>query len=250
MTCYQKVLCPGCKMDDILRFGKTKAGIQRFLCKRPECHISTFILEYQNEGCKPGISKKIIDMAINGSGIRDTARVLNISKGTVIDTLKKQECKIISVNPDFCHTNKSLNVRIIQVCDEAECDEQWSYVGKKEQQRWLWYAIDHESGALLAYAFGRRKDEVFKRLKALLAPLNIKRYYTDDWGAYERHIDEEKHEVGKRNTQKIERKNLNFRAWIKRLARKTICFSKLEKMHDIVIGLLINKVEFKVNIYA
>ena len=189
-------------------------------------------------------------MAINGSGIRDTARVLNVSKGTVIETLKAQECQLISVNPDFCHTDKRLNVRIIQVCDEAECDEQWSYVGKKEQQPWLWQAIDHASGALLAYAFDRRKDEVFKRLKALLTPLNITRYCTDDWGAYERHIDQEKHEIGKQNTQKIERKNLNFRTWVKRLARKTICFSKLEKRHDIVIGLLINKVEFKVNIYA
>jgi insertion element IS1 protein InsB len=60
----------------------------------------------------------------------------------------------------------------------------------------------------------------------------------------------DKHEVGKRNTQKIERKNLNFRTWIKRLVRKTICFSKLELMHDTVIGLLINKVEFGLNIYT
>ncbi|MFK0572139.1 IS1 family transposase, partial [Endozoicomonas sp.] len=58
------------------------------------------------------------------------------------------------------------------------------------------------------------------------------------------------HEIGKRNTQKIERKNLNFRTWIKRLARKSICFSKLEKMHDIVIGLLVNALEFGVDIYA
>ena|GEM_PF-2821286 len=77
----------------------------------------------------------------------------------------------------------------------------------------------------------------------------IKRYYTDDWGAYERHLDADKHEIGKRNTQKIERKNLNFRTWIKRLVRKTICFSKLELMHDTVIGLLINKVEFGLDIY-
>jgi len=70
----------------------------------------------------------------------------------------------------------------------------------------------------------------------LLEPFNIKRFYTDDWGAYERHIPAEKHEIGKRNTQKIERKNLNLRTWIKRLARRTICFSKLKKMHDIVIG--------------
>ena len=83
-----------------------------------------------------------------------------------------------------------------------------------------------------------------------MKPFGIEKIYTDDWGAYERHLNEEMHIVGKENTQKIERKNLNFRTWIKRLARKTICFSKLEKMHDIVIGLLINKVEFKIDIHA
>jgi len=50
--------------------------------------------------------------------------------------------------------------------------------------------------------------------------------------------------MGKRNTQKIERKHLTLRTRIKRLARKTICFSKLEKMHDIIIGLLVNRYEF------
>jgi len=102
----------------------------------------------------------------------------------------------------------------------------------------------------LAYVFGKRKDSVFKQLKALLAPLNIKRFYTDDWGAYERHIEPNNHEVGKRNTQKIERKNLNLRTRIKRLTRKTIGFSKSEKIHDIIIGLLINKIEFNVDIHA
>lgn len=98
--------------------------------------------------------------------------------------------------------------------------------------------------------FGKRKDVVFKQLKALLDPFGIARYYTDDWGAYERHLDAGLHEVGKRNTQKIERKNLNLRTWVKRLARKTICFSKDETMHDTVIGLLINKVEFGIDIHA
>ena len=56
--------------------------------------------------------------------------------------------------------------------------------------------------------------------------------------------------MGKRNTQKIERKNLNFRTWIKRLARQTICFPKCEVMHDTVIGRLINTVEFKRDIHA
>ena len=107
-------------------------------------------------------------------------------------------------------------------------DEQWSYVFKKSHQRWLWYAIDHTTNTVLAYVFGRRKDEVFKKLKEFLELFGIKKCYTDDWGAYERHLDANTHIIGKKNTQKIERKNLNFRTWIKRLARKTICFSKLE----------------------
>jgi len=135
-------------------------------------------------------------------------------------------------------------------CEESEMDEQWSYVGDKSNQRWLWHAVDHKTNTVLAYVFGRRKDLVFKKLKELLEPFDIKRYYTDDWGAYERNLDPNKHEIGKRNTQKIERKNLNFRTWIKRLNRKTICFSKLEIMHDTVIGLLINKVEFGLDIHA
>jgi insertion element IS1 protein InsB len=123
-------------------------------------------------------------------------------------------------------------------------------VGHKSNQRWLWYAIDHATNTVLAYVFGKRKDELFRLLKTLLESYNIVRYYTDDWGAYQRHLDPDTHEVGKRNTQKIERKNLNSRTWIKRLNRKTICFSKLELLHDTVIGLLINKVEFGLDIHA
>jgi len=49
----------------------------------------------------------------------------------------------------------------------SERDEMWSYVGKKAEPRWLWHAIDHQSGTGLAYVFGRRKDEVFLQLKEL-----------------------------------------------------------------------------------
>ena len=56
------------------------------------------------------------------------------------------------------------------------------------------------------------------------------------------------HMVGKRNTQKIERKHLTLRTRIKRLARKTICFSKSIVMHDVVIGLFINRFEFRLTI--
>jgi insertion element IS1 protein InsB len=124
----------------------------------------------------------------------------------------------------------------------------WSFVKKKTNQRWLWHAIDRLTGQVLAYTFGQRQDEVFLKLKQLLEPFGIKHYCTDGWGAYERHLPVEKHEVGKRKTQRIERKHLTLRTRIKRLARKTICFSKSEEMHDLVIGLFINRYEFGLNI--
>jgi insertion element IS1 protein InsB len=133
---------------------------------------------------------------------------------------------------------------VIRLAEEAEVDEMWSYVKRKQEPRWLWHAIDHRSGKVLAYVFGRRQDEVFLKLKALLEPFGITRYYTDYWGAYTRHIEADKHQPGKRNTQKIECKHLTLRTRIKRLTRRTICFSKTIQMHDIVIGLFVNRYEF------
>jgi insertion element IS1 protein InsB len=133
---------------------------------------------------------------------------------------------------------------VIRLAEEAEVDEMWSDVQRKKEPRWLWHAIDHFSGKVLAYVFGCRKDEVFLKLKELLEPFGIKRYYTDYDGAYTRHLDAAEHEPGKRNTQRIERKHLRLRTRIKRLTRKTICFSKSILMHDIVIGLFVNRYEF------
>ena len=129
-------------------------------------------------------------------------------------------------------------------CEEAELDEMWSFVGNKANQRWLWHAIDHHTGEVLAYVFGKRKDDVFKQLKDLLEPFGIQHFYTDDWGAYKRYLDQDRHSIGKADTQKIERKHLTLRTRIKRLARRTLCFSKIDTMHDIVIGLFINRFEF------
>ena len=133
---------------------------------------------------------------------------------------------------------------VLQRVDEAEVDEMWSFVGKKTEPRWLWHAIDHRTGKVLAYVFGRRADEVFVKLKRLLEPFGSTRYDTDSWGAYGRHLAPEVHSPGKRNTQQIERKHLTLRTRLKRLVRKTICFSQSIQMHDIVIGLFINRYEF------
>ena len=77
---------------------------------------------------------------------------------------------------------------IVHKVEAAEVDEMWSFVGSKHQQRWLWHAIDHHTGQVLAYVFGTREDETFLQLQELLAPFGITHFYTDGWGAYRRHI--------------------------------------------------------------
>ena len=84
------VKCPTCGGTQVCKYGKDKNGTQKYICRSEKCPTRTFRLEYIYEGAKPGIDEKIIAMAANASGIRETARVLNISTDKVMDTLKKQ----------------------------------------------------------------------------------------------------------------------------------------------------------------
>ena len=137
---------------------------------------------------------------------------------------------------------------VVRKVQEAELDEMWSFVGSKQQPRWLWGALDQQTGRILAYVFGRREDQALLQLKVLLVPFGIRRFYTDGGRAYRRHLAPDQHVVGKRRTQQLERKHLTLRTRIKRLVRKTICFSRSVQMHDIVIGLFINRFEFGMNV--
>ena len=89
------VKCPCCRETKIIKHGKDAKGVQRYLCQNQDCPTMTFILEYTYAGCEPEINTKIIKMAANASGIRDTARVLGISTQKVMDTFKKQKRRLV-----------------------------------------------------------------------------------------------------------------------------------------------------------
>ncbi|GAD74071.1 putative transposase [Vibrio azureus NBRC 104587] len=94
---------------------------------------------------------------------------------------------------------------------------------------------------MIAHAFGKRDTDTFNELQRLLSKFTIPFYCTDDYSVYSSSLPKEKHIIGKRYTQRIERTNLTLRSRIKRLARKTIGFSKSEEMHDKVIGTFIER---------
>lgn len=86
----QVLHCPNCQGTDIVKHGKSPEGKQRYKCRETACDGRTFILDYAYPGQSRLVKKQILDMALNGSGVRDTARVLHISPSTVIRELKKK----------------------------------------------------------------------------------------------------------------------------------------------------------------
>ena len=239
---YVPVQCPHCQCTKVIKVGKQATGAQRYQCQNGQCERRIFLLQYQDRGRVPEIRRQVVDMAINGSGIRDTARVLRISPTTVIAILEKAVA-LRHVNPALLPNPCSLPVRV-PAGRAAELDEMWSFVGAKATERWLWYAIDHHTARVLAFVVGTRKDTMLLKLRTLLAPFGITRYYTDKAGVYRRHLPPEQHAVGKLTMQKIERKHLTLQTRLKRLARKTLSFSRSCVMHDLIIELYMNRVEF------
>ena len=138
-----------------------------------------------------------------------------------------------------CDGKKKIDIVVSNVIS-AEMDEMWSFCHDKQNQIWLWWAVEHETNTPLAYVFGTREYKNLDELLELLRFFNIGTVYADNNFAYESRIFDKTLISGKKNTQKIERNHLTLRTRIKRLARKTICFSKNKQIHMAVIGTFIN----------
>jgi transposase-like protein len=87
----QVLHCPYCHETDIVKHGLSPEGKQRYRCRTClEGRGRTFLLEDTYAGQSPEVKQQIVDMALNASGIRDTARVLHVSPTTVLKELKKR----------------------------------------------------------------------------------------------------------------------------------------------------------------
>ena len=86
---YVPVQCPHCQSTKVIKAGTQANGAQRYRCQNDQCERRIFLLQYQDRGRVPEIRRQVVDLALNGSETRDTARVLRISPTTVIAVLKK-----------------------------------------------------------------------------------------------------------------------------------------------------------------
>ncbi|SJZ85807.1 Transposase and inactivated derivatives, IS1 family [Sediminibacterium ginsengisoli] len=150
-------------------------------------------------------------------GIRGMARILKIGAGTVIRKLKYIAGNLVkpSVSPD---------------CKEVELDEIRTYIGKKENMCWIAYAICSRTKTPLDFIIGRRTKQSLSILVYSLLSAQVEKIKTDNLNIYRALIPRHMHISNAYNINHIERCNLNLRTHLKRLSRRTICFSRSAEM--------------------
>lgn len=202
-------ICPSCNSKHVIKNGFTANKKQQFICK--SCK-KRFIDFYTYKAYNHWVNKSIIQFTKEGLGIRSTARILKISTTTLLK-------RIITIA-------KNIHQPIISKRKTYEVDEMCTYIRHKRNFIWLVYALEKESKSIVSFNVGKRTNITLRRVVETLILSEAKKICTDRLKNYKFLIDERMHSVKRFGTNHIERKNLTLRTALKRLNRKTICFSK------------------------
>ncbi len=192
-----------------IKKGKRK-GIQRYQCKTCGKHQQAIY-------CKLPIAKEkyewVKKLNNEGCGISSIGRLLQITKSSVQRLIERIAAKIEF--PVYQETNQCY-----------ELDELRTYCGTKKNECWLMYGINRHSGKIVKMMIGKRTKSNLKQVTDRILALVPRRIYTDGLNTYPVLIPKAKHRVFESCTNKIERYNLTLRTHLKRLNRKTLCYTK------------------------
>jgi insertion element IS1 protein InsB len=190
--------------------GKQKNGTQRYFCKTCKKYQQNTYLYQAYYGT---VNKTIKLLVCESVGIRGIGRVLKIAAGTVLNRIKAIAAGI-SKPPTSLHQSA------------FEVDELWTYIGRKDNEYWLAYALNKTTRKVIDFVIGKRTKGTLKILIDSLLTAKPKKISTDKLTIYRRLIPKNMHRCSPFGTNHIERKNLSIRTHIKRLSRRTICFSR------------------------
>jgi IS1 family transposase len=117
-----------------------------------------------------------------------------------------------------------------------QLDEMWSFVGKKQNKKWVWIAYEPVNRLVVAFHIGGRGLASAKQFWCKVPPrLRESKFETDEWKAYKKIVPENNHRVGKDFTYYIEGFNALVRSRVARLVRKSLSFSKKLDNHCLAI---------------
>ncbi|SUO94635.1 IS1 transposase [Suttonella ornithocola] len=154
------------------------------------------------------------------------------SKYKVLNVLAKSSCEIKLTQNAY---------------QKLQIDEFWTYVGHKKNKVWLIYTYDPEdSGEIVAFVWGKRHLKTAKQLRAKLEALGISFgcICCDNWDSFLTAFDGNLKKVDKQYTTHIEGNNNRFRQRLRRVFRKTCCFSKKLANHFKAFDLLFHYINY------
>lgn len=204
--------CIYCK-NACLKKGKRR-GIQRYQCK-------TCKRNFQQQYIKVKIPEQkyrwIEDLNNECCSISSIARLLEITRSSVQRIISR-----ISEKRPWPNSDKYGQI--------YEIDELRTYCRNKKTECWVMYAINKASKNIITACVGRRTKENLKKIIDILLSLRPRKICTDRLNIYPSLIPQKIHKVYQYSTNRIERKNLTLRTHLKRLSRKTLCYTKSNTM--------------------
>lgn len=204
-----KQCCIYCQSDNIIKHGHAGNGKQRYLCR--QCH-KRYVSAYTYTAYQPMTNQRIVRLTQEGLGIRSTARVLHISTTTLLK-------RIMAIA-------RNLPKPVISKGQTYEVDELCTFIKQKDRRIWVVYALERERREVVSFATGTRTNNTLNSVLTTLKLSEAGKIYTDGLKHYRSLIDSSVHRVSRYGTNHIERKNLSLRTHLKRLGRKTICFTR------------------------
>jgi len=143
--------------------------------------------------------------------------------------------------------NVLIKPREVETNQDYEIDEMVTYIGKKSPANYSYiiYAINKSTGKIIDFFIGRRTKENLKKVVDKVMQLAPNKIFTDGLNIYPTLISPNIHFTRKHCINRIERFNLTLRTHIKRLNRKTICYSKCIEMLRVCVKLYMLKSEFQ-----
>lgn len=194
--------------------GNSKTGMQRYTCKPCKKYWQA---SYRYKACERSTHESIIILNNESCGVRSISRILKISMTTVIKKTKQIAKAIVRPFP------------ILQG-KEYEVDEMQTYIGNKSRLYLVVYALRKDTKEVIDFKVGKRNSKTLWKVIETAILSEAKKICTDGYVLYKSLVPEAIHSKTKYSINHIERKNLSIRTHLKRLSRKTICFSRSIEM--------------------
>lgn len=225
-TQADKLRCPRCRLSHIKRNGHTYYGKQNYRCKLCDRQFVE-----RRETVSQEKRELIKSLLLERISLRGICRVLKVSLSWLLNFIEQ----LYQRTPEDLRFNAPSAAEIEIFCVEA--DELWSFVGKRENKRWIWLILERQTRQIIALHIGDRSQNSAIALWAKVPPL-IKtqaQVLTDCWDAYQLAIPSNQHTACEKQSGQvslIERFNCTLRERVSRLVRKSLSFSKSDWFHE------------------